>query len=157
MNTPATRTVRRATQSDVVTLARFRWAFRSRRHAATEEENAFLERAVEWMRPRLRADSRWRVWLLEDDGAPIGNLWVQIIEKIPNPGNESELHAYVSNVFVLPEHRNKGGGSLLLDAAIAECRSFHVDTMFLWPSDESRPLYARHGFVPPDRLLVKQL
>lgn len=109
------------------------------------------------MRPRLHPDSRWRVWLLEEDGVPIGNLWVQVIEKIPNPGAESELHAYVSNVFVLPEHRNKGGGALLLDAAVAECRSFHVDTMFLWPSEESRPLYARHGFAPPDRLLVKQL
>lgn len=109
------------------------------------------------MRPRLRPDSRWRVWLLEENGVPIGNLWVQIVEKIPNPGNESELHAYVSNVFVLPEHRNKGGGALLLDAATDECRSFHVDTMFLWPSDESRPLYARSGFAPPNRLLVKEL
>jgi GNAT superfamily N-acetyltransferase len=157
MNTPATRAVRRATQDDVTTLARFRWAFRSQRHPASEEENGFVARCVEWMRPRLRSDSRWRVWLLEENGTPIGNLWVQIIEKIPNPGNESELHAYVSNVFVLPEHRNTGGGALLLDAAIAECRSFHVDSMFLWPSDDSRPLYARHGFVPPERLLIKQL
>jgi len=157
MNTPATRTVRRATQDDLTTLAHFRWAFRSRRHPATEDENVFVARCVEWMRPRLRPDSRWRVWLLEENGTPIGNLWVQMIEKIPNPGNEPELHAYVSNVFVLPEHRNKGGGALLLDAATAECRSFHVDTMFLWPSPESRPLYARHGFVPPDRLLIKQL
>lgn len=109
------------------------------------------------MRPRLRADSRWRVWLLEDAGKPIGNLWVQVIEKIPNPSNESELHAYVSNVFVMPEYRNTGGGALLLDAAVADCRSLHVDTMFLWPSDDSRPLYARHGFVEPDRLLVKKL
>jgi GNAT superfamily N-acetyltransferase len=157
MNTPATRTVRRATQNDVTTLARFRYAFRSKRHEAVEKENEYLARCVEWMRPRLRDDSRWRVWLLEDSGTPIGNLWVQIIEKIPNPGNESELHAYVSNVFVLPEHRNSGGGAMLLDAAIAECLSFHVDTMFLWPSDESRPLYARHGFVPPERLLVNEL
>lgn len=88
---------------------------------------------------------------------PIGNLWVQIVEKIPNPGNESELHAYVSNVFVLPEYRNSGGGAMLLDTAIAECRGFHVDTMFLWPSDESRPLYQRHGFVPPDRILINEL
>jgi GNAT superfamily N-acetyltransferase len=157
MQTPATRRVRRANQDDVLTLARFRYAFRSTRHAATEGENEFIARCVEWMRPRLRSDSRWRVWLLEEQGKPIGNLWVQMIEKIPNPGNESELHAYVSNVFVLPEHRNSGGGGMLLDAAIAESRAFHVDTIFLWPSDESRPLYARHGFVEPDRILVNKI
>jgi GNAT superfamily N-acetyltransferase len=157
MNTPATRTVRRATHDDVTTLARFRWEFRAHRHTAVEAQNAFLARCVEWMRPRLRADSRWRVWLLEENGTPIGNLWVQIVEKIPNPGTEPELHAYVSNVFVLPAHRNTGGGALLLESAIAECKSFHVDAMFLWATDDSRPLYARHGFAPPDRVLVKQL
>ena len=157
MSTAATRTVRRATQEDVNVLARFRYDFRARRRAASENEKDFLARCVAWMRPRLRGDSRWRVWLLEEAGVPIGNLWVQIIEKIPNPGDESELHAYVSNVFVVPEHRNRGGGAMLLDAAIAECRSFHVDTMFLWPSDESRPLYERHGFALPERLLVKKL
>src|SRR5258708_38117540 len=105
------RSVRRARQDGVAPPARVRYLFRSRRHEATEEENGFLARCVEWMRPRLRSDSRWRVWLLEEKGAPIGNLWVQIVEKLPNPGNESELHAYVSNVFVLPEHRNAGGGA----------------------------------------------
>lgn len=157
MNTHATRTVRRATPDDVDTLARFRYAFRSRRHTATEEENGFVARCVEWMRPRLAPDAIWRVWLLEENGKPIGNLWLQVVEKIPNPGNESELHAYVSNVFVLPEHRNTGGGATLLDAAIAECKALAVDTVFLWPSDESRPLYARHGFVAPERMLANEL
>ena len=166
MQTPAThatthahgpRAVRRATPDDAQTLARLRYEFRSRQDTATEPEAEFLARCAAWMRPRLHPDSRWRVWILEESGTPIGNLWVQIVEKIPNPGTESELHAYVSNVFVLPEHRNAGGGKLLLDAAIAECRAFHVDTMFLWPSAASRPLYGRSGFVVPDRLLVKQL
>ena len=157
MNTAATRVVRPATPDDADTLARFRWAFRAHQDPPTESERDFHARCVAWMRPRLRADSRWRVWILEHDGIAVGNLWVQIVEKIPNPANESELHAYVSNFFVLAEHRNMGGGKLLLDAATAECRAFHVDTMFLWPSDESRPLYAREGFVAPDRVLVKPL
>ena len=156
-NTPATRRVRRATAADSQTLARFRFQFRADRHAVVEGEREFLSRCESWMRSRLHSDSRWRVWILEDAAEPIGNLWVQMIEKIPNPGSEGELHAYVSNFFVLPEHRNTGGGRLLLETAIAECRSFHTDTMFLWPSDESRPLYERHGFAPPNRLLVKEL
>lgn len=157
MNTPATRSVRRATPEDVTTLARFRYLFRARRHAAVEEENEFLSRCVDWMRPRLAAGSSWIAWMLEDNGTPIGNLWVQMVEKIPNPGNEAEMHAYVSNVFVLPEHRNTGGGAMLLDAAIAECRSARIDSMFLWASEESVPLYKRHGFAEPDRVYVNEL
>jgi GNAT superfamily N-acetyltransferase len=157
MNTPATRTVRRATPDDAATLARFRWEFRASRQAASEEENAFRQRCVEWMRPRLRPDSRWRAWLLEQDGVPIGNLWLQMIEKIPNPGTEPELHAYVSNVFVTPAARGTGGGAMLLETAIADCRALFVDAMFLWATDESRPLYARHGFAPPSRVLVNEL
>ena len=157
MNTPAKRTIRRATPGDVTTLARFRFLFRSRRHEATEPEDEFIARCVEWMRHRLGPGSNWVVWILEHDGMPIGNLWVQMVEKIPNPGHEAEMHAYVSNVFVLPEHRNTGGGAMLLDAAIADCRSTQVDSMFLWASDESRPLYRRHGFAEPDRVLVNEL
>ena len=157
MNTPAMRSVRRASPVDVATLARFRYLFRSRHHSAIEAENDFLPRCIEWMSARLGADSHWIAWILEDGGTPIGNLWVQMIEKIPNPGNEAEMHAYVSNVFVLPEYRNSGGGALLLDAAIAECRRANVDSMFLWASDESRPLYKRHGFAEPERVYVNEL
>jgi GNAT superfamily N-acetyltransferase len=156
-NTPATRRVRRAAPSDVATLARFRFQFRAGRHPVVEDEAEFVARCESWMRTRVHPDSRWRVWILEENGAAIGTLWIQMIEKIPNPGREGELHAYVSNFFVLPEHRNKGGGKLLLDAAVAECRAFHTDTMFLWPSEESRPLYERNGFAPPRRLLIKEL
>lgn len=156
MNTPATRTVRRATPADAETLARFRYAFRSSRHAVTESEKEFLARAVDWMRPRLGPDSRWRVWLLEEDARAIGNVWLQMIEKIPNPGAESELYGYISNFYVEPAHRNTGGGSMLLSAAVDECRRLYAGAIFLWPSEESRPLYLRNGFVA-DRMLSRDL
>jgi GNAT superfamily N-acetyltransferase len=157
MNTTATRLVRRATPDDAATLARFRFAFRSKRHPVSEGEDDFLARCTPWMRARLGADSRWRVWLLEQAGTPIGNIWLQMIEKIPNPGAESELYGYISNFFVQPAHRNSGAGTMLLDAAIAECRRLHTGMVFLWPSDESRPLYLRNGFGAADAMLLREL
>ena len=157
MNTTATRAVRRASTADADTLARFRYAFRSSRHAVSEPEAEFLARCAQWMRPRLGADSRWRVWLLEQAGEPIGTIWLQMIEKIPNPGTESELYGYISNFFVRAEHRNTGAGSLLLDTALGECRRFHADIVFLWPSDESRPLYRRNGFAAADSMMLKDM
>ena len=153
----ATRRVRRANQDDVPTLSRFRYAFRAELHPVHEAEAEFLARCNDWMRPRLRSDSRWRAFLLEEQGKPIGNLWLQMIEKIPNPGDEMELHGYVTNVFVLPEHRNAGGGAMLVDAALQDCRGLHADAVFLWPSAGSRALYARHGFAEAANMMVLQL
>jgi GNAT superfamily N-acetyltransferase len=106
------------------------------------------------MRSRLTADSPWRTWILDRDGEALGNIWLQVIEKIPNPGDESERHAYISNFYVHPDLRNTGAGSRLLAAALSECDAAGVDTVFLWPSHRSRPLYERHGFSSNTRLLA---
>jgi GNAT superfamily N-acetyltransferase len=74
-----------------------------------------------------------------------------------NPGPESELHAYISNFFIVPAERNSGVGTKILSAAVAHCRAHHVDTVFLWPTQRSTPLYQRTGFEIPADLLVLEL
>jgi GNAT superfamily N-acetyltransferase len=106
------------------------------------------------MRPRIADESEWRVWVLEQDGAVVGNIWLELIEKLPNPNVEREMHAYVTNFYIRPEYRNTGAGSRLLEAVLDECKRADVDSVFLWPSDRSRPLYQRHGFVAPSTMLV---
>ena len=150
--TPAV--VRRAVPSDAEELARLRYAFRLERRPATEEPDAFFERCASWMRPRLNVDSPWSVFVAERDGQIVGNVWVQIIEKIPNPGPEPELHAYVSNFFIVPHERDTGLGTRMLNVILEHCRTHSVDTVFLWPSERSRPLYDRFGFEAPTDVLV---
>lgn len=154
MNTAEGARVRRAGPNDAACLAQLRLAFRSERRATTEDSQSFLARCEEWMTPRLVPDSAWRTWILERDGEALGNIWLQVVEKIPNPGDESECHAYISNFYVDSRARNAGAGSLLLGAALAECDALDVDTVFLWPSERSRPLYERHGFSSDTRLLA---
>jgi GNAT superfamily N-acetyltransferase len=154
MNTGADNQVRRATIADVPVLAALRFEFRARSKTPVEGSAEFLGRCEEWMRPRVADDARWRVWVLEHDGAIQGNIWLQLVEKLPNPNVERELHGYVTNFFVRPERRNMGAGSRLLRAALDECQRANVDSVFLWPSDQSRPLYERHGFVAASGMLV---
>lgn len=153
---PASNSVRRATQSDAPALARLRFEFRGPRAPNVESETEFLTRCETWMCARLGNDSIWRVWLLERNNDPIGAVWLQVVEKLPNPTAESEVHAYVSNFYVRPEHRNSGAGSLLLRAALDETERLGVDSIFLWPSARSRPLYERHGFALSENVLVRQ-
>jgi GNAT superfamily N-acetyltransferase len=154
MNTIEEAMVRRARPDDAPALARLRLAFRSESRAVTESVDAFLARCEAWMHPRLGHDSPWRTWVIERDGGLLGNIWLQVIEKIPNPGDESERHAYISNFYVHPSARNGGVGSALLAAALAEADALEVDTVFLWPSARSRPLYERHGFSSNTRVLA---
>src|SRR5262249_13411058 len=100
----------------------------------------------EWMRRELDSQAIWRAWVAVADGAIVGQVWVQTIHKIPNPVEERERHAYVSNMFVQPAHRG-GAGSRLLDAAITCARASNIDRVILWPSARSVRLYERHGFT----------
>src|SRR4051812_3427619 len=149
--------VRRATPNDASALASLRFAFRSSIGRAVEAEDAFVARCSAWMRERLAEDTRWRVWILEAAAQPVGNIWLQFIEKLPNPVEEHETHGYVTNFFVRPAHRGAGGGSQLLDAVLAECEACSVDTIILWPTPQSRSLYARHGFTTTDAVMTRTL
>jgi GNAT superfamily N-acetyltransferase len=146
--------VRPAAAADARMLARLRWAFRAEIGQASEDEAGFLERAAAWMAARLEEGGRWRAWLAEDDGGEaIGCAWLQLIEKVPNPGPEEELHGYVTSMFVAPARRGQGIGAALLGAALEACRAAKVDSVVLWPTSGSRDLYARHGFAAPDDVL----
>jgi GNAT superfamily N-acetyltransferase len=160
--------LRRAVPADAPGLAALRYAFRTQDYpgkASTfEERESFLARCVPWMTERLAREDAggWHCWLAErrDRGdCPVvgGQLWLQAIEKIPNPAAEPELHAYISNVYVLPELRGRGLAGQLLDLALTWCRENAVDQVILWPSEKSRPLYARHGFAVSDGVLVAQI
>src|SRR5215211_800776 len=106
--------IRLATVSDARLLAKFRYAFRSSLNSACENEEEFVQRCSLWMQEQLRDDSCWRCWIAEQDQTPVGNLWMQLIEKIPNPTVEPEYHAYVTNFYVREEVRSKGIGTMLL-------------------------------------------
>ena len=81
------------------------------------------------------------------------HTWLHLIEKLPNPQTEAERHGYVSNLFVVPELRGRGTGAALLEACLAACRADSCDAVVLWPTRESRSLYARHGFAVRDDLM----
>lgn len=145
-------TVRRATAADTDSLARLRYEFRASLGGATETEAGFSARVVPWMRARLAAADAWHCWVVADErGEVVGHLWLQLIEKVPNPAPELEQHAYITNVYVRTEERGSGAGQVLMDAALGFCRDQRVDSVILWPTAKSRTLYARNGFsVPAD-------
>jgi GNAT superfamily N-acetyltransferase len=161
MNTGQQLRVRRATATDAIILATLRFEFRSAIGEAIESPEEFVARCEGWMRDRLSDNDFWFAWIAEtlDEDGPlaIGAAWLQLIEKVPNPVIEKEAHAYVTNLFVLESERGRGAGSMLLEAAIAECKSWDDDTITLWPTPRSRTLYERHGFAATKEIMARVL
>lgn len=138
--------VRIAVPGDAAVLARLRYEFRASIGDAVEPETLFLQRCVPWMEERLCPGSAWTCWVAETRGGVAGNLWLQVIEKLPNPGPELEAHAYITSVYVRPAARGTRVGEKLLAAAMDWCRAHEIDSAILWPTARSRTLYARAGF-----------
>jgi len=144
--------IRPAGPTDVAQLAELRWEFRAGRATATEGHAAFVERCARWMADELGPGGRWRAWAAADGARIVGQVWLQIIRKLPNPTGERERHAYLSNLYVMPSARG-GVGTELLQAAVACAAAEGVDRVVLWPSPRSRSLYERHGFIPNGEVL----
>jgi GNAT superfamily N-acetyltransferase len=146
--------IRPGSAADARALAALRWEFRSGRDPAVEAEGAFIDRCSVWMGRELEAGA-WRAWVADEDGAIVGQIWMRIVEKVPNPVGERDRHAYVSNLFVRPAARG-GTGKRLLEAALEWAAQNGVDRVVLWPTPRSVALYQRHGFVRAGDVMEKK-
>ena len=155
MSPTAELALRPAAPADAAALARLRFAFRADLEPPAETEAAFLARCTPWMERRLAPGTGWRCWIA-GGAEPVGTVWLQLLEKLPNPVAEPEWHGYISSLFVRPEARGAGLGSRLLAEALTECDRCGCDAVVLWPTPRSRSLYHRHGFAVQDDLLERR-
>jgi GNAT superfamily N-acetyltransferase len=142
-------TIREATSEDIPELARLRWEFKVELgdvNPAMEFE-PFAGRFTAFAAEAL-ADPRWRAFVAEADGHLVGNLWIQLVPKVPAPSVESEFFGYVTNAYVEPSLRDGGLGRALLEAARDWAMEQPVELLVTWPSNRSRPFYDRAGFRP---------
>jgi GNAT superfamily N-acetyltransferase len=148
--------IRAARPPDAPELARLRYEFRTESDPASESEPTFVARCIDWMARELESGGVWRCWVAILGGTMVGTIWLQLIEKLPNPNGHLGYHGYISSVYVVPALRNAGIGSALMEACLLECQAKGVDAVFLWPTSRSRPMYERHGFAVRDDLLERR-
>jgi len=146
--------IRAATSADWRALAEMRYRFRTEAGSPTETKSRFVRRCTSWMKKAFCADSNaWRCWVIDDGKQLVGHVCVQLFEKIPNPVNEPEAHAYLTNFYVVPEMRGRGLGRKLLNKALSWCRAQDADAVILWATAESKSLYWGCGLVEPVDIL----
>lgn len=138
--------IRAGKVADAGALAALRWEFRSAQDPPVEAREAFVRRCAAWMRRELRRGGSWQAWVAVQNHAIVGQVWLHTVAKIPNPADEHEQLAYLSNLYVTVSARG-GTGTRLLEAALDSCRANDIDRIVLWPTKRSVTLYRRHGFT----------
>jgi GNAT superfamily N-acetyltransferase len=155
---PSNVSIRRATPRDAPTLASLRLALRQEGGPLRERPEAFLERCEAWMVKHLGPEgSAWSCWVALEQDSLVGQIWLLVFEKIPNPNDTSALHAYITNFFVRPGSRKSGIGARLLAAALDSLKDCPVASCVLWATEGSRSLYARHGFAVPPAVMELEM
>jgi ribosomal protein S18 acetylase RimI-like enzyme len=144
--------IRPATVDDAAALARLRWRFKVEDDGGIHrDEQVFLADCERWLRDRLTGS--WLVWVADVDGAICGHVFLNHVEKVPEPSAGADELGYVTNFYVVPQWRNRGVGRALLDEMLVHAHGRNLDTLIVWPSERSAPLYVRAGFRPPLELL----
>lgn len=145
--------IRRAGSDDAPALAAMRRRFKMEdgREGVPQDEEEFIAECGQWLRSRMAGP--WRAWVAEVDGRICGHVFVCLVEKVPSPYPGSDALGYVTNFYVAPEQRDRGLGRALLDEATGYARAHGLDTLIVWPSERSAPLYRRCGFDEPGGLL----
>ncbi len=148
--------IRSATPDDAASLARFRVMLFEEMGRLEGDEAEFAHASENYFAWALSTE-REVAWIAEDLGEPVAVLAMTIEPMPPKPGRPRLVEAYMHNVYTLSEHRLCGLAERLVHAALVYAEKEGVHRVWLYISDDARPLYEKPGFVPHTRYLKRKL
>jgi ribosomal protein S18 acetylase RimI-like enzyme len=149
--------IRLATPADIDELARLRWRLYTEHGAHGEPFELYVERFRAFARDALGRDD-WRAWCAEADGRLVAAVWLRTVPRVPAPGRpDPSPIGYLTNMYVEPEHRSRGLGTLMVRELIAHCAADGFDVVIAFPADDAYGFYERNGFTRPPDPVVHEL
>jgi GNAT superfamily N-acetyltransferase len=149
-------TIELAKIDDVDALARLRWELYVEQDGELEPFDTYRDRFATFAREALSTD-RWHAWVARDATRPVGAMWLHTVDRIPVQGKIAGPIGYLTNVYLVPAHRNGGLGSRMLREVLGWCRVERFSCVITWPTPRSRPFYRRGGFDRLDEPFIVEL
>ncbi len=144
-------TYRRAGTNDIETLIDFRIRFLNElyNHPENEESKALKPALRQYFSQAIPAND-FISWLAEYDGKIIGTSGM-VVWRLPSRygGLEAGRLGYILNMYTIPEARNKGICTQLLNELIKEAKSLGLKYVHLHASADGMNIYKKAGFVKP--------
>lgn len=145
---------RQANLFDADDLVRLRWTWRVIERDESGDPNRFRRDFADWM---ALHEQTHLPYIVQDGGSVVGMAWLAIISRVPGPQRWTRLSGAVQSVYVMPEHRNRGQGEVLMTDLINGARSRGLDYLSVHPSPRSFTFYRRLGFEGKGRVLFLSL
>jgi GNAT superfamily N-acetyltransferase len=152
--------VRLATDDDWRAIARLRREWVEENAGEPLDDPDYLPAFEAWFEVERRQRLTW-LGLADGraDGHPVGMLNMLVFQRMPKPSARAQdlpmEWGYVANVFVDAAHRRSGLGARMLAACTTYADAHRFARIVLTPSERSVPFYARAGFEPATRLMVR--
>lgn len=140
-------TYRKATASDLDTLAQLRYEMELERPGAAGsiDRAAFVAAHGDVMREWLSRGGL-HAWLAEAEGVPVASVILLSWRMPPNARQLVRRRGLVTNVYTRPAYRAQGIARHLMELLIADARESGIARLVLWASTMGRSLYDDLGF-----------
>ncbi|MEU7144146.1 GNAT family N-acetyltransferase [Nocardia sp. NPDC046473] len=136
---------------ELVGVAQLRWQwFREVRGTPATTQEEFTESFVAWAQANR---SSHRCLVLVEDAVVIGMAWLAIYQRVPSVGTSQRLSGDVQSVYVVPDRRDSGLGSELIDAVVRLADELGLQPLTVNSSTKAVNAYIRRGFVTSPELL----
>ncbi len=139
-----------ATSTDLHGLAKLCWQFRLEEGETPQvqlEEFIFIFKSA-------ASTNNWVHWIATDQSTDIiAFASIQKIKKLPKPEAPDKWFGYLTNVYVMPDLRDKEIGSELMGQVIAWSNMENLELMIVWPSETSINFYRKNGFQNDHEIL----
>ncbi|MEU8153532.1 GNAT family N-acetyltransferase [Micromonospora sp. NPDC048986] len=135
--------VRRASGADVAVLAGLRGVDGGRLSAYTEWVAAHAETHLPFV--------------AEMDGRVVGAAWLHVARRVPSNDSLDRWYGDIQSVEVREDYRNRGVGSALMAAILAEARVRGLLHVTVHSSRRAVDFYLRNGFRHDRQILLWEL
>lgn len=145
----------RAAQDDELELvAALRWRWVSERDGLpVTQRNPFVQNFATWARTH---SATHRCLVLLHDNKVAGMAFLVVTARVPTPRALTRASGDVQCVYVVPEARDNGGGSLLIGAVLDLAAELDLERVTVHSSTRAISLYQRQGFTASPVLLQAQ-
>ncbi len=146
-------TVTQAKRDDTPDLARLLWLNHLGDEPTSQDLQDFIDQLAQWW--TAHEPTHFAFIARIADPEIVGMAWVAVVSRPPRPGELVRLSADIQSVYVLPEHRNRGVGSELVQAATDHATRLGAARVTVHSGQHAVPLYERLGFESSRQLLQR--